>query len=153
MRVTDNDSDPSVWLFLISILTHIQTHPSRDAQTSSSSSGVDTEVFPSQPRDTTPACPGSPPSYTCPQHLTYEASRRHLNLMPLLDPFNMITIHGPNPFMHIHIGTSFLQITAYCLTFRLQSMHQEQLRVQFLAQGYFATYTRATKELAHQSCD
>lgn len=65
-------------------------------------------------------------------HLTYEASRRHLSLMPLLDPFDMITRHGLNPFTHIHIGTSFLHLTAYSLTFRLQSMHQEQLGFSFL---------------------
>jgi len=44
----------------------------------------DPEAFPGQPRDiVSPTCPGaspgSPPSGTCPEHLTREASRRHPN--------------------------------------------------------------------------
>ncbi len=66
---------------------------SRDAQTSlsldtsSSSSGGDTEAFPGQPGDiVSPACPrsspGPPPGGTRPKHLPEKASRRHPEQMP-----------------------------------------------------------------------
>ena len=47
----------------------------------------DPEAFPGEPKDiVSPTCPGfspgSPPSETCPEHLTREASRRHPNQMP-----------------------------------------------------------------------
>ena len=62
-----------------------ETQTSLSPATSSSSSGGTPRR--SQPRDiVSPPCPGSspgsPPSGTCPEHLTREASRRHPNQMP-----------------------------------------------------------------------